>query len=295
MDEAFRQFVETIPFTEQGPDLSTLPEGWRRGADKPMRFASVDANTPNKQLDISISSLPRQADWDEQVKSNVNRWRGQLSLSPSNTKWAEGQPFQVEAADAEGVWVDLTGDPQSSASAMSPPFAQGGGGPMSGPMSGAGATTAQEPANQTKASNDDPRLSFQRPEGWRDGKKSSMRLASFEVGPEDALAELTVIPAGGDLRGNVARWLGQIRGESVPEEVVDQALEDAQKIEVDGRSAQRFLLFAEDATSGDAIDATIIPLDQGISLFVKMTGPATTVSDQAEAIASFLESLKLNL
>ena len=54
-------------------------------------------------------------------------------------------------------------------------------------------------------------------------------------------------------------------------------------------------MFAEDATSGDAIDATIIPLSDGISLFVKMTGPAKTVAGQAEAIASFLKSLKLNL
>lgn len=295
MDEEFRRFVETISFTDQGPDLSALPEGWRRGADKPMRFASVDVNTPNKQLDVSISSLPRQEDWDEQVKSNVNRWRGQLGLSPSDAKWADGQPFQVETADGEAVWVDLIGDPQESSSSMSPPFAQMGGGPMSGAMSGAAATAGQGPAGQATASNDDPRLSFQRPEGWRDGKKSSMRLASFDVGPEDAVAELTVIPAGGDLRGNVARWLGQVRGGSVPDEVVDQALEAAQKLEVDGRPAQRFLLFAEDASSGDAIDATIIPLNDGISLFVKMTGPAETITDQAEAIASFLESLKLNL
>jgi hypothetical protein len=122
-----------------------------------------------------------------------------------------------------------------------------------------------------------------------------MRLAAFDVGPEDSPAELTVIPAGGDLRGNVARWLGQVRQGNVPEEVVDQALSDAKTVDVDGRPAQRFLLTGDDAATGTAIDATIVPMDGGMSVFVKMTGPAKTVTEQSDAIASFLQSLKINL
>ena len=141
----------------------------------------------------------------------------------------------------------------------------------------------------------DPRVKFDRPEGWRDGRMSSMRMAAFNVGPEDSSAELTVIPAGGDLRGNVARWLGQVREEQVPDEVVDKALAEAKVVDVAGRSGQRFFLAGEDATSGTAIDATIVPMDGGMSLFVKMTGPAKTVTEQSEAITSFLESLELNL
>ena len=38
-------------------------------------------------------------------------------------------------------------------------------------------------------------------------------------------------------------------------------------------------LAGEDATSGTAIDATIVPIDGGMSLFVKMTGPAETVTN----------------
>jgi hypothetical protein len=81
----------------------------------------------------------------------------------------------------------------------------------------------------------------------------------------------------------------------VAADVVDHALAEAQTLEVDGRPAQRFFLAGEDATSGEAIDATIIPLESGMSLFVKMTGPAQTVTDQAESIAAFLKSLELNL
>ncbi len=123
-----------------------------------------------------------------------------------------------------------------------------------------------------------------------------MRLAAFDVGPEDEAAELTVIEAGGDLRGNVARWLGQVwEGKEVPSEVVDQAMADAQALEVDGRKAQRFFLAGEDASAGRAIDATVIPLGERQSLFVKMTGPVMIVTEQSDAIASFLKSLQLNL
>ena len=97
------------------------------------------------------------------------------------------------------------------------------------------------------------------------------------------------------MRGNVARWLGQVRQGQVPDKVVDQALADAVSVDVDGRAGQRFLLTGEDATVGTAIDATIVPIDGGTSLFVKMTGPAKIVRDQSDAIASFLQSLELNL
>ena len=301
VETTFRDFVKSIEFSGGNPKLSDLPDGWRRGGDKPMRFASLDVQTPNKQLDISISKLLRQSDWDEMVKMNVNRWRGQLGLSASEEKWAEGKSIDIASADTAGIWVDLVGEPSSGAPSMKPPFASNGmfaGSNPSGEMpndavhSGVGSKT---PPSETAPMEPDPRLKFDRPDGWRDGRMSSMRMAAFNVGPVDSQAEITVIPAGGDLRGNVARWIGQVRGGAAPDEVVDQALQDAQKIEVDGHSGQRFLLTGEDSSSGTAIDATIVPLEGGVNLFVKMTGPVKTVTNQSDAIASFLESLKLNL
>lgn len=87
--------------------------------------------------------------------------------------------------------------------------------------------------------------------------------------------------------------MGQIRPSGVPDEDVDKALAAVQEIEVDGRPAKRFLLLGDDPEAGTAIDATIVPLEDGMSLFVKMTGPVETVRGESDAIASFLESLKL--
>ena len=85
----FRDFVEDIEFQDGSPKLKELPDGWRRGGEKPFRYATLDVDTPDKQLGISVSSLPLRDDaWDQQVQDNVNRWRGQLGLSKSDQKWA---------------------------------------------------------------------------------------------------------------------------------------------------------------------------------------------------------------
>jgi hypothetical protein len=277
VESEFRRFVETLPFENGKPKLMSLPENWQRAGDKPMRVASIDVDTAAKQLDISISKLPKRDDWDSFVADNVNRWRGQLGLPRSDAKWAEGTQIAIESADGAGVWVDLVGQP-SSGSSMSPPFATGGAGP---------ATPPDAPSRDPRES----RLQYERPEGWRDGRTSSIRIAAFVVGADDE-AEVTVIPAGGDLRENVARWLGQVRGGAAPEEVVDKAMSEAQSIEVNGLAAQRYWLTGEDADKGNAIDATIVPLGNGGSMFIKMTGPVATVSGQSEALTAFLESLK---
>jgi hypothetical protein len=292
IEERFKEFVSDAKFEDGKPKLDELPEGWQRAGEKAMRFASIDITTPEKQLDLSVSSLPKSGDWDEQVLANVNRWRGQLGLDPSTQKWAEGMPLEVPSADGDSVWVDLVGD-SSKASSMSasPPFASGA--PFAAmprelteSPSPVASTTPTEPSGE-------PPFKYDTPEGWRSGKMSMMRWAAFNVGPDDAMAELTVMPAGGDLRANVARWIGQVRSSGAPDEIVDKALEDAQKIEVDGRASQRFLLLGEDAENGTAIDATIVPLEDGMSLSVKMTGPSKTVRDASDQIADFLKSIKL--
>ncbi len=292
IETEFKQFVTNIEFDSDAPKLDTLPEGWQKAGEKAMRFASIDIMTPEKQLDLSISNLVRGDDWDEQVAMNVNRWRGQLSLEPSTEKWAEGQPIEVPASDGESVWVDLVGEP-GSGSSMSPPFA--GQPPIAGmpAASSAGSIPPPATASADASESSSSKIQYETPVGWRAGNMTMMRWAAFNAGPDESPAELTVMPAGGNLRDNVARWIGQVRSEGAADEVVDEALAAAQKIEVDGRPAQRFLLHGAEPESGTAIDATIIPLEDGMSLFVKMTGPAKTVIEQSQAIADFLKSIKL--
>lgn len=299
-----RKFIAAVTFDDGQPQIGELPIGWIRETEKrPMRFATVLINTPSKQLELAISNLPKSGDWDEQVALNVNRWRGQMKLADSADRWAGAAELQLaKPTEPQSVWVDLTGE-MGAGPTMSPFAGAGpsaGGAPLANremPTAGpaAGSTAAAGSTGAASGLNPDGGLKYNVPVGWRAGKMSMMRLAAFDIGPEDQTAELTIIQAGGDLRGNVDRWLGQVRGDTPPAEVVDAALEAAEQLMVSGREARRYYLGdgKGDESSGQMIDATIIPMDNGISMFIKATGPAETVMAQRDAIAKFMQSLEI--
>lgn len=285
--DSFKEFVTSVKFGDSGqPLLDTLPEAWKLGGEKPMRFATVYIDTDSKQLEISISTLPLNGDYDSYVVQNVNRWRGQVGLKPSDDDWAGGVPFDVAAADQQAILADFVGEPSNSA-AMTPPMMGMGGMPPLSPRPNT-APSASPSASTAKAS---PKYKYDLPEGWRDQGASGMRELSFSVGPEDAPAEVTLISAGGDLRSNVARWMGQVIKGTPDEAAVDQMLADAEMFDVSGNQAQRFIIDGDAAADQFSIDATIIPTEGGFSKFVKMTGPPATVTEQRDAMKSFLQSL----
>lgn len=313
-EASIRDFLGKIRFAEGKPDLKELPQGWVMGTERPMRFATLLIDTPTRELELSISQLPRSEKWDEQVALNVNRWRGQMGLEDSTEPLAGAEKFPLsslaESADSP-AWVDLAGRMNPNAGAM-PPFAASGprgagppsqgppsqGPPDQGPPSQGPRSQGSPGATPTPADNAGPPTAgpkFVAPPEWRAGKMSMMRLAAFQIGPTDRQAELTIIQAGGDLRGNVDRWLGQVLGGSPPPDVVDKALADAQKLSVSGREAQRFFLSGgDDKPNAQAIDATIVSVGDGMSLFIKATGPAETLGEERERIGKFLESIRLD-
>ncbi|MCA9139292.1 MAG: hypothetical protein KDB00_21105 [Planctomycetales bacterium] len=295
--DPFRDFVTGIQFDSQGePELGDLPDGWRRGGEKAMRHATIDINTPKKQLDLSISFLPSPGStegevWDTYVDQNINRWRGQVGLKPSTDKWAGGTEIKIDAAEGVGVWFDQSGDPSDVAATSmgTPPMMAGGMGPMNpGPLNpGTGAAPAN-PETQAPAR---PKIEFNSPDGWQEIQASGMREVAFKLGSDEQAAEVTIITAGGDLRSNVARWMGQVAGQQPADAAVDEMMASVQKFQVSGREAQRFII-AGDAESGKmSIDATIVDLGGGFSKFIKMTGNPKTVAEQTESMRTFLESL----
>lgn len=290
-EPSIRDFLESLRFVDDEPQLDELPPDWSLGEPRQMRFATLLIETPARQLELAISQLPRSGSWDEQVAMNVNRWRGQMGLDESDEDWAGAETFPLEGPDqaAEAAWVDLTGQASPGPAAM----AARSPGPSPPP-----ATPPNADPPNAGPSGDDARqnpLRYDVPPGWREGRMSSMRLAAFEFGPEEQSAELTVIPAGGDLRGNVQRWIGEVQGQPPSDEVVQAALESAEQVRVAGMAGQRYFLEPGEQADGDAnaIDGTIIPLGEGFSLFIKATGPAGTLREQRDQIAAFLDSIRL--
>lgn len=279
---AVRQWISELKFADNQPQL-TLPEGWINRGGSSMRFATVEIPSEPLPLELTISSLTKSAAWDELVAMNVNRWRTQLSLAESDQPFAGAEVFKTEqSVDGEAsVWVDIEGE-MSDAPSMSAPFA------------GATAADAPMPTPVATEQGSAKPLKYETPEGWREGRSGGMRMAAFNVGSEQAPAELTVIIAGGDVRSNVERWLGQIRPEGVDAATLDAVMGEAVKMEVAERPAQRFVLTGT-GEKPQSIDATLVTLEEDVHLFVKMTGDATTVANESGRIEQFLNSIQLNL
>jgi hypothetical protein len=279
-----RTWAQSIAFSNGNPVLD-LPENWIERPGTPNRYATIVIPVGELPLEMSISKFTTVGNWDSWVGDNVNRWRKQMGLKESVDRLAGAESLAPSDTSQEpAVWVDLTGELSGMSS----------GGPMAGGPIAGGTTKGASSGLESFPEPTRPPIYFQTPEGWTVGNVSAMRWAAFDIVNDDRKAELTVIPAGGDLRGNIDRWLGQIRPDGVPEEILNKVMEKATSVTVDSRDSQRFFLSGTGIPE-QAIDVTIVPLSEGVSLFIKMTGDAETVIAQSDAIQQFLDSLKLKL
>jgi hypothetical protein len=86
----------------------TVPEGWVKSPDRPMRISTYTAGNPPQQAELIASKFPVNSGT---VLENFNRWRGQVGMPP--VQKVEQQPKQPIRIDgAEGIYVDLTGPQQ---------------------------------------------------------------------------------------------------------------------------------------------------------------------------------------
>ena len=138
-----------------------------------------------------------------------------------------------------------------------------------------------------------PVLEYELPEGWTDMGSSGMRLATLRTGPDDAAdaGEITIIPASGTLQGNATRWQEQLTP-GASEERVSRAIEEAEKLDVNGRESTILLLFDDAAENQQAILAAMIPFDASTSLFVKFKGPAAVARTLREPFTAFVRSIR---
>lgn len=305
-----RKWIAGVKVVAGEPELVAPPD-WtlRMGGSNSFDVAKLDLPRGEPPLELKITRLARNAPWSELVRSNVNRWRGQMGLEESADTLGGATPLVEgnEGTDeAPAMWVDLQGSfgSGSMGSGMmgQPPFAQsmgsgmhGGGGPL-GPPGDGGLPAAPDRAatSGAAAGADKSPLEYSVPEGWQPGKMGPMRMAAFVIGEGNASAEITVIIASGDLVGNVQRWLGQVHSGGVPDGELERVLESGQEVTVDGRVGKRFFMRG----SGDqalGIDGTMVPREDGSSLFIKMTGDAKVVTAEADRIGEFLSSLKVKL
>ncbi|MEZ6091152.1 MAG: hypothetical protein R3C05_24640 [Pirellulaceae bacterium] len=294
IEDDFKAWVRQLQY-EQGEPVLDAPEAWRRIPPGMMQAAKFQIPSGERMLEMSVTELGNSGDWNEQVVANVNRWRGQMGLSPDDGEYAGGEKFEIENPPISdpSIWVALDGRFQSS-SPMSGGGPMFGGGPMSprapfagGPSADSGGPSESEPSGAMKQA--EAKYEYELPTGWTEGKTSEMRVAAFNVQTKDGPAEVTLIEAGGDMTTNVGIWLGQVKRSGKPEEA-QEIVDAGEEITVLGTAGKRFRIIGEE--SGKAIDVTVVPLRENSSLFIKMSGDTAAVKASEEAFTQFLGTLK---
>ena len=311
------KFLSGIRLDESGRARWTLPSGWKEDPPQAMRAATFWVPTDDKPLEISVTTLPWRGTQDE-LLSNVNRWRGQLQLPAIEAPGLAEVTRELDAGDAKMTLVDLRGKFQGSGM-MGGPFA-GGVGAASGSTELAEVRAAPGSPNELPAGHppidasnqsqsvappsaaSDPNLpKFEVPQSWQQRPPASvMRKAEFGIADGQKQAIVTLIdfptnagPMIADPLQNVNRWRAEVGLTAITAEALDQELE---KLEIDGQPATYVKLIpdAEKPEQSQADRATLAAMvSSGDRIwFVKMTGNRELVAAQEDQFKSFLKSFR---
>jgi|SRR5271165_736918 len=103
-----------VPPPPGSPAQWTKPESWREQPLSEMRLGSFKVEGPNADTaDVSVIAFPGEAGG---LISNINRWRGQLQLSPLSE---EQLPEVIQKTEVDNVPTDLV-DFQTAENATKP-------------------------------------------------------------------------------------------------------------------------------------------------------------------------------
>jgi len=301
------------------------PEGWTEVPPGEMRVASFKIQGQNgKQADVSVIPLPGLPGSDE---ANVNRWRGQVGLSPASPdelkKSAEnveagGQPAQLydiagqnpdngEAARILGViqhrtgavwFFKMTGD-ADLAEQQKPAFVAFLKSvkftivqaqtelPPSHPP--IGDTGMGAPAASAPVSSEG-KPNWQVPAGWQEVSGGQFLVAKFMLtGTGGATAAVNVSSSAGD-GGGLAANVNRWRGQlGLPP--IGEIL--AAPIDVANGKAQLVDMSGTDARTGQPTRLVGVMVPQnGQTWFYKLMGDAKVVESQKDAFTKFVQGVK---
>jgi uncharacterized protein YbdZ (MbtH family) len=300
-----------------------VPAGWQEQAGSGMRAATLMIPAGEQSLELSVTALPWQGAPGE-LLSNVNRWRGQMQMAPTDERGLAECTRELKAGDGTMTVVDLSGrfqntrPPPLAGGAMSgagtPPFAGGGAKPAAPnptpaanqnqsalppghpPIQGQGMMAA--PATATPAAN--APFKFELPAGWEERPASGMRKAEFRIVRDGKTATLTAIdfpvnagPMMADPIANVKRWRGEVGLPPASEEELAKTIE---AIKVGGAEA-KFVDAVPDpsqANQSQAQEGTLAAMvTHGDTIwFLKLRGDRELVAAERDNFKKFLASVE---
>ncbi|HEV3417470.1 MAG TPA: hypothetical protein VG056_11670, partial [Pirellulales bacterium] len=295
--DSFAAQIASIHFgSDDSSPKWTLPEGWRElpasGSGPAERFATLQIGSGEKPLEVTVTSLPRQPDEDDNEAKlmNVNRWRRQMSLGP--IEQLSGAIRERKTADGGPAYVlGLTGKYQTGG--MSHPPATGGDQPElpEGHPAISQAAQPAEPASQP-AESANAEFKFATPAGWQPGKSGEMRKAAFVVQDGGKSVEITVVtlpPFAADIAANVNRWRGQLKLPAADEKEIASTVKAIQIGDAAGSFVE--LLGPKDSSPQQAILGAIAPRGDQV-WFITLRGDAELAQREKPHFEAFVKSIQ---
>ena len=317
------------------PDISTAanpqlkwktPEGWNEVPPGDMRVASFTVKgKEGKQADVRVIPLPGAAGGDA---ANVNRWRGELGLSPLTPEEVQKAAQKIEVGGApaelhdivgknpksseptrilgaiqhrEGMawFFKMTGDSQLVAEQKSAfiellksfQFAPAEGQPGLPPSHPPIDNSVAAPA---AAISSEGKPNWQVPAGWKEVPGGQFLIAKFNIaGDGGAQAAVNVSMSSGDgggLAANVNRWRKQLGLSDLSDNELAKAVKT---VETAGGKASVIEMSGTDARSGQPAQLVGAMMTQnGQTWFYKLMGDAKVVEAQKDAFTQFVQSVK---
>jgi hypothetical protein len=306
----------------------TAPKEWQEQPATQMRQGSFLVSGSNGvKADISVTGFPGDAGGD---LANVNRWRGQINLTPFDEAAMQGIAKQIDIGGEPAAEFTLDEKSDGSGRKIVAVILHHGGETWFFKMMGDSAlvTTQQNgfadflksvrfPATETAAapmeasaapfadSSAPPPLAaaplvskpkWTLPPGWQEQSAGGMREGSFLVVEGGNKADVSVVTLNGEAGGilsNINRWRGQL---SLPDITGEEIESLTTKIPVNGDTAAVVDIVSEapapDTKVRNRILGAIIERG-GNTWFIKMTGEDSLVEKHKPDFLDFLKSLQL--
>lgn len=289
--ENFVNFLKSVSL-KAGQPTWELPDSWTQESGSSMRFATLKVKDTDPQVELSVIPLPSSGELNQDLLSNINRWRNQVGQAPiteSGLKAAAGtapaldhELFTLKAGDKTITVVSLDGmmtsNPMSNA-------------PFAGGLMGGGGRPASEPAASSPPAAA-ASIKYETPEGWKPGRMSSMRKAAFNVSADGETGEVTVIDLAKEsspLLDNINRWRGQVKLDPLAE---SELPDHTEKLKVGQLEATYVKLIGpKDLQPQPAILGAILYRDN-LAWFIKFTGPAKLAEKEETRFKQFVESIR---
>ncbi|MBL8848773.1 MAG: hypothetical protein JNG89_03780, partial [Planctomycetaceae bacterium] len=103
--DAFARLMASVRFDQSGSPAWETPSGWTERRENGMRFATLVRDGSEPPLELAVSALPSDDPGsDAYLKSNIDRWRGQVGLSPyAGTDWKQRAIETQEIREVDGA------------------------------------------------------------------------------------------------------------------------------------------------------------------------------------------------